>query len=215
MSIIKDLIASTIGESMPLPQKIREYYEKHGYEWQPENIIALRNTAVKNDNTFQDYLCIVTDTEARVYICTTVPGTTWNKDLLKKYNVSETGQYCLGHYVKLWGFGMHAGRAAMQVGKCSWYKDGNLNKKQDSGELVYLNTYCHMDIHRRVQDAMPTVDTGSAGCIVTRYHADLEDFLNVLGWIGVTPPKKFFNGLITDTESFVFAKDLIKLVRKK
>lgn len=215
MSIIKDLISNTIGESMPLPQKIREYYEKHGYEWQPENIIALRNTAVKNDNTFQDYLCIVTDAEARVYVGTTVPGTTWTPDLLKKYKVSGTGQYCLGFYPKLWTFGQHMGRAFVQVGMCEWYEDANLDKKQDATEKVYRKAYCRMDIHRTGADGKLTIDTSSAGCQNPKYHEDMEAMLNICGWVGVTPPKKLFNGLITDTESLVFAKDLMKLVRKK
>lgn len=213
--MISYLINKVIGENLPLPLKIREYYEKHGYEWQPENIIAIRNTDKKNDNTFSDCLSIVTDAECVPYICTTVPGTTWNKELLKKFNVSGTGQYCLGFYPSLWTFGQHAGRALMQIGKASWYEDANLDKKQDASEKVYRETYTHMDIHRRAQDAMPTVDTGSAGCIVPRYHADIDNMLSRLGWVGVTPPKKKFNGFITDSESFVFARDLMKLIQKK
>lgn len=213
--MISELIKKVVGESIPLAQQIREFYEKHGYEWQPENIICIRNTDKKNDNTFSDCISIVTDAECVSYIGTTVPGTTWTKELLKKYNVSGTGQYCLGFYPKLWTFGQHAGRALMQIGKASWYEDTNLDKKQDAGEKVYRETYTHMDIHRRAQDAMPTVDTGSAGCQVFKYHADIDNFLNRLGWVGVTPPKKKFNGFITDTESFIFSRDLFKLIQKR
>src|SRR6478609_5253760 len=140
--MIKELIAKAIGDGMPLSQKIREYYEKHGYEWQPENIIAIRNTDKKNDNTFSDCIAMVTDTEVFACIATTVPGTTWTKERLKAKGISTTGQYCLGHYVGLWTFGEHQGRAFMQVGKCSWYEDKNLNKKQDTGDIIYHDAYC-------------------------------------------------------------------------
>jgi len=203
-----------VGDSMPLALKIREYYEKHGYAWQAENIIAIRNTDKKNDNTFSDCLSLVTDSECVSYICTTVPGTTWTEKLLKEYKLSGTGQYCLGFYPDLWTFSKHNGRALKQTGKASWYEDADFNKRQDASEKVYRNTYTSMDIHRRGQDAMATVDVGSAGCIVPPYYADIDDFLNRLGWFGVTPPKKSFNGFITDSESFVFAKDLIKLIKK-
>jgi hypothetical protein len=211
ISGLKDAVLGSI----PLNLQIKEYYEKHGYEWQPENIIAIRNTDKKNDNTFSDCLSVVTDNEVVSYICTTVPGTTWNETLLKKFNVSGTGQYCLGFYPKLWTFGQHAGRALVQVGKADWYEDTDLDKKQGDSEKVYRNTYTHMDIHRTGIDGKPTVDQSSAGCNVPRYWADIDDLLKRCGWVTATPPKKFFNGLITDTDSFVFARDLMKLIKRK
>lgn len=213
--MIAALIKKVVGESLPLSVRLREFYEKHGYQWQAENIIAIRNTEKRNNNTFSDCISIVTDSECVSFICTTVPGTTWTKELLKTYNVSGTGQYCLGFYPNLWTFGQHAGRALMQIGKASWYEDANLDKRQDAGEKVYRETYTHMDIHRRAQDGMATVDTGSAGCIVPRYHADLENILKRLGWVGVTPPDKKFNGFITDSDSFVFARELNQLIKKR
>ncbi|HNA79365.1 MAG TPA: hypothetical protein PKY99_07935, partial [Turneriella sp.] len=71
---------------------------------------------------------------------------------------------------------------------------------------------CGMNVHRKPQDGAKEVGFASAGCIVTRYHSDLDDFLKRLGWATATAPKKTFNGFITDTESFPLAGQIIEQI---
>jgi hypothetical protein len=211
----KNIVKKALGrvqEETSLPALIREYYRKHGYEWQEANIIAIRAVSKKNDNTFSDCLAVVTDDEVSAYVCTTVPGTTWTDETRKKWKISQEGVFCLGFYPKLWTFGQHHGRALKQVGPCDWYIDADKDKKQGAKEKVYRDSICGMNVHRKPQDGAKEVGFASAGCIVTRYHSDLDDFLNRLGWITATAPKKTFNGFITDTESFPLAGQIIEQI---
>ena len=210
-----DAMTGASDQAQPLTARIRAYYEKHGYEWQSENIIGILDVSKKNDNTFSDCLAIVTDSEVYAMPATLVPGTKWNGETRKKFNISQEGVYVLGFYKNLWKFGQHHGRAWVQCGKASWYVDANLNKRLDTGEKIIHDDVCAMNIHRKTQDNATTVDFASAGCFVPRRHADIENAIEMCGWqAGKNPPAKKFHGFITDTESFTLAGEIFKMIRK-
>lgn len=217
MNTIRQIISDAIKpvlEPVELAEKIQSFYLKHGHEWQPENLIALRDISKANDNTFSDCFAVVTDTQVFAYTATTVYGTKWTDATRKKFGITQEGNLCLGFYPKLWTFGMHNGRAFKQVGVCDWFIDGNLNKRLDPGEKVFRKSRTFIDIHRPGVDGQREVNYSSGGCINPRYYADLDEALRVCGWVGVTPPKKLFNGFITDTESFPYAADLLRLIKR-
>ena len=208
-------VGASVDKSLPLQMRIKAYYAKRGYDWQDENIIGVINTSKKNDNTFSDCFAIVTDSEVFAVQATLVPGTKWTPETRKKYSISQEGVYCLGFYKNLWKFGQHHGRAWVQCGKASWYIDENLNKKLDAGEKVIRDDCCAMNIHRKLQDNATQVDFASAGCFVVRKHSDIDNAIELCGWqAGKPAPAKKFNGLIEDSESFIFSEELFKIIRR-
>lgn len=196
----------------PLHFAIKEIYGANKYEWQPRNILIVRDTATKADNTFQDCMVIVGDDGLFAARCAAVPGTKWTPETRKQYGVRE-GTICPGFYPNVWRFGQHHGRAFIQVGPIDWFEDTDFDKKISKGERVVRKDVCGINIHRKSVDNAKLIDFASAGCIVPQKWAAIDTIIDLCGWPKnlERAPLRRFNGLIVGSD-FPYFKDLMALI---
>lgn len=196
----------------PLHFAIKEFYGANKYEWQPRNILIVRDTTAKADNTFQDCFVVVGDDGLFAARCAAVPGTKWTPETRAKYGVKE-GTICPGFYPNVWRFGTHHGRALVQVGTIDWFEDTNFDKKVNAGERVVRKDICAINIHRKQLDNAKSIDFASAGCVVPQSHKAIDTIIELLGWLPSMekPPLRRFHGLIVESD-FSFFRDLMALI---
>lgn len=216
------ILHSTKVNAVPLQDKIKDYYLKHGYMWDEVNLIGVRNSAARGTNRFDDLFCVVSDSRLDVYKCTTDPGTTWDEEKKKKYGITYDGTVCLGHYKKAYRFGKHRGyEALVQNAPFNDYRDLNKNGLLDSSEKVNKNVLGGYNIHtvgNPEKDggkvSREIVDVASAGCQV---FASQADFLNFLASLKKTQKYKknkqtLFDYLLVESKEFEFYEDLKNLM---
>lgn len=198
--------------AVPLHEAVKTHYNVRGYTWQPENLLIIRDTSKKANNTFQDSIAVVTDSGVYAARCAAVYGTKWNPETRKKYGVQE-GNIVPGFYRNVWRFGKHNGKAFVQVGPVDWWVDSNLDKQVTSGERVVKSDVCALNIHRKIQDNASSIDFASAGCIVPQKHSAMDSIVEICGWTGPidAPPAKKFNGLIVESD-FPFFASFMRLI---
>ena len=208
-----------MGNALPLPTRLKQFYLENGMKWDEINILGIRGTNDFYTNKFLCLLALATDTDLIVLRATTVPGPNWTPENCKKFDVSFAAVMCLGFYPNSYGLTKHRdhppGFALGQRAPIKCFVDENRNSKMD--EKPYIDKSNAMNIHSQsIGDTDEKVNFASAGCQVAQSR---ELFLNVFmpavrsSVEGKKGNAGRFNYFLTDFEQFPFYSELKKLAK--
>lgn len=164
--------------------RVKDAVQKKGYPFFVEpykcNLIGIRS-ANKTINEWDDTFVMIYHDEEGVPVViennhfTTDPGTYYmQKKLLNPKGCAILKE---GHHKDIWSHGLHMNKykAFVQTGKCTVYRDRDMDAELDldpaTQDTGYFGINCHHGYNTK------NVNNNSAGCQVFQYEEDLKNIL--------------------------------------
>lgn len=166
-------------------ERIKELLHQKGYPFYTDpykcNMIGIRSASREANHWDDKFLMIYHDDEGEPVVLrndlfTTDPGIYY----LKKKLLNPKGCFILkeGFYKDMWTIGNHKGyKAFVQVGKCTGYRDRNMDNVLDFEPSTEETGLFGINLHHGYDSK--DVGPNSAGCQVFQYKEDLNTVLGL------------------------------------
>lgn len=177
---------------------------KKGYKWYNDspNLIGIRSK-IDIPNVFNDFFCLITESEMHVWTITTDPGTYWLEHPLNKLGTAVLKP---NQWVDCYSLGLHQGKkdhpALVQTGKVTVYRDNNKDSKSDESSREETGMF-GINIHRsNLNGRTMTIGKWSAGCQVFQSKKDHDIMIEVCNRYKKTLNNKFTYTLLNESDLY-------------
>lgn len=183
---------------------VKQAMIKKGYKWftdQP-NLIGIRSK-IDVPNVFNDFFCLITESEMNVWTITTDPGTYWLENPLNKLGSAVLKP---NQWINCYSLGNHQGKpdhpALVQTSKVIVYRDNNKDGKVDTGKYEESGLF-GINIHRaNLNGKTMSIGKWSAGCQVFQSKKNHDEMLSICKRYKSSNGNKFTYTLLNESDLY-------------
>jgi hypothetical protein len=161
-------------------EELKQAYEKQGGEWELFNIFGIRTEEEQEEDIFNDFIGVATDSVILIFPGTTDPG--WKAT---EEHEGGAAHLCLGFHQDIWMIGIHAKstpfahEAFRQIGnKVKIWRDANRDGTYEGGEPIQTG-YFGINLHRASIHGSELIGPYGEGCQVLKNPDDLKTILDM------------------------------------